>query len=62
MFSWLRVPSIEDGLLDDYGGYGLRYRSSLHPVALFSSIDAHLHVWHCTLQLNDPSVNDLSAV
>ena len=31
MFAWLRVPSIDDGLLDDYGSYGLRYRSSLHP-------------------------------
>ena len=29
---------------------------------LRSPIDAHLHVWHCTLQLNDPSLNDLSAV
>ena len=30
--AWTRVPSIDDGLLDDYGGYDLRYRSSLHPV------------------------------
>ena len=34
MFSWLRVPNIEDGLLEDYGGYELRYWSSLHPIFL----------------------------
>ena len=42
MFSWPRVPSIEDGLLDDYGGYDLRYRSSLHPVFLC------IHLWMLT--------------
>jgi hypothetical protein len=37
-----QVPSIEDGLLDDYGGYDLRYRSSLHPVFLC------IHLWMLT--------------
>ena len=38
----VRVPSIEDGLPDDYGGYDLRYRSSLHPVFLC------IHLWMLT--------------
>ena len=32
--AWTRVPSIDDGLLDDYSGSDLRYRSSLHPVLI----------------------------
>ena len=30
--AWTRLLNIDDGLLDDYGGYDLHYRSSLHPV------------------------------